>query len=437
MIQANFTYKVASNLRVDFSLGWASLWGAIGANGLNNRSGVFYNPADGSFTEVPATAMIGWDNSAATITGKNAIWVNSMYVTWNAGGFLNDFSVGKMPNPWGFKSLQFGNTSGADRVRWIGKTKIGPYMTLPIFFLELWADGAPTMNNTALNGYFGYDYKTTMGDELLLLQPAIIMIGPGQALEQIWFTLFHAGLRKYKDGLSYTGFDVYLVVRIGSMLKIDFEFGGFMGRLADTRGMALDIGHVRYDALKAIINVEFKPISLLKLTLEIALATAPNADYGKFGADYYDHPTFGGHKASGWGLSTQLYAFGGRIMNSNASGTNAWGTGGRGGLFLVALKVEADLMGGKINPWLKFAMAQNLAKYLHYTSSAFRTDLSKSLGMEIDLGCNFALADGFTLGIEFDFYIPSSAITNNERYVPDYNGMKSVYGIRVSFDLKF
>ncbi len=470
-VQANFTYKFAPKLALNFAVAWGSYWGQPAGGqaflGANSKSGALAGPA---YTDNLTEMMRGWKTNDGNFVGqpnRYALWIQNMFLTWTNDGFLNEIAIGRMPNAWGFNSIMFGQYAGNDRIRWIGKTKLAGYMALPFFFIELNYDGNMTAGKD--DQLYAFNYTTNVkGDELILLQAGLIMVGPGKLMEQIWFTVFHAGLRKYKDLTSYTGLGLYMKFRIGSMVAINFEVVGQMGRLADAflftnigtfMGTNYDVtnpGHFRWDNLRFLLQADIKLLGMLTIAPEIALTTAPNRDFNAPGNAI-------AHNAAGAGFKTGFYTLGGTIMNSDGD----LGTGADYGAFILALKVQADLMGGKISPWLKFSHSRILGKRvrlngtnatvpLGFTGNTWKEPSTKSLGVELDLGVVFTLADGFTLGIEFSWYLPSSALKNGEygqsgASLTDPStpgtgitvnksllmGYKNIIGFKVSFDCRF
>jgi len=402
----NLVYKVSQNVRLEGSLYNTIRWGDGASDGRAATNAFVAS----SYDFPDSFASLGGTTAP---TAKNSLRLEEINLVWNVGGFVNDIYVGRVTNPWGFGGgLMLGARAGVDRIKWVGKTKMFGYLALPIFFMEVRSD-----KDTALQG-----------DERLILEPALVLVGPGKFIEVLGITWAFDGLRKRVDAAdgandalaSYNLVGLSMKMRAGSLAVINFEFLAIGGRNDSTADAVFKIrSHTRLDLIKVFLNADFNLIGgLLTVTPEFAFVTAPNVDTAE-GKDAVADASLGGvtHRAGNIGFATQFYQVGGIIMQSP---TNYFGTGWNLGLFSAAVKVKANLMGGTLIPWLKFTWATTVSQYTMqpYTnaftlwSMRYSKTGTKSLGFEVDLGVDIKLTDGLTFMFEFGILFLPSDIKN-------------------------
>jgi len=412
----NLVYKVSKDVRLEGTLYNTIRWGEGASDGRSATNAFVASSYDfpDTFAGLGGSNITGSvSGSTATINAKNLLRLEEINLVWSVGGFVNDIYVGRVTNPWGFGSgLMLGARAGVDRIKWVGKTKMFGYMALPIFFLELRSDKDTTLQ----------------GDERLILEPALVLVGPGKFIEVLGITWAFDGLRKrvdVTDGAndalaSYNLVALSMKMRAGSFAVINFEFLAIGGRNDSTPDAVYSIRrHTRLDLIKVFLNADFNLIGgLLTVTPEFAFVTAPNVDTA-VGKDAIVDASIGGvsHRAGNIGFATQFYQVGGIVMQNP---TNLFGTGWNLGLFSAALKVKANLMGGTLIPWLKFTWATTMSQYTMqpYTTGATLYSMrytkagTKSLGFEIDLGVDVKLTEGLTFMFEFGILFLPSDIKN-------------------------
>jgi len=414
----NLVYKVSQNVRLEGTLYNTIRWGEGASDGRSATNAFVPSSYDfpdsfGSLggSNLAATTVMNVDGKTytTTINAKNLLRLEEINLVWNVGGFVNDIYVGRVTNPWGFGGgLMLGARAGVDRIKWVGKTKMFGYLALPVFFIELRSDKDTTL----------------MGDERILIEPALVLVGPGKFIEVLGITWAFDGLRKRVDATdgandalaSYNLVALSMKMRAGSLAVINFEFLAIGGRNDSTADAVYKIRrHTRLDLIKVFLNADFNLIGgLLTLTPEFAFVTAPNVDTA-VGKDAIFDESLGGisHRAGNIGFATQFYQVGGIIMQNPA---NTFGAGWNLGLFSAALKVKANLMGGALIPWLKFTWATTVSQYtmtpynsaLTVYSFKYSKTGTKSLGFEIDLGVDVKLTEGLTFMFEFGIlFLPS------------------------------
>jgi len=419
----NLVYKVSQNVRLEGTLYNTIRWGEGASDGRSATNA--FVPSSGDFPDsfaslggsnLAATTVINVDGKTytTTINAKNLIRLEEINLVWNAGGFVNDIYVGRVTNPWGFGGgLMLGARAGVDRIKWVGKTKMFGYLALPIFFIELRSDKDTTLQ----------------GDERILIEPALVLVGPGKFIEVLGITWAFDGLRKRVDATdgandalaSYNLVALSMKMRAGSLAVINFEFLAIGGRNDSSAEPVSKMRlHTRLDLIKVFLNADFNLAGgLLTITPEFAFVTAPNVSTSVGKDTFFNNAFVSGvdHKAGNIGFATQFYQVGGIIMQSP---TNFFGTGWNLGLFSAAVKVKANLIGGTLIPWLKFTWATTVSQYTMEVYNAPTTVYStrysktgtKSLGFEVDLGVDIKLTDGLTFMFEFGILFLPSDIKN-------------------------
>jgi len=411
-LQMNLVYKVTKDVRIEATLYNTIRWGEA-ANAYSDGRSTTSAFVPSSYDYGDSFAVAG-SNTAPT--AKNLIRLEEINLVWNVGGFVNDIYVGRVTNPWGFAGgLMLGAKAGVDRIKWVGKTKMFGYLALPVFFIELRSDASTTLQ----------------GDERVLIEPALVLVGPGKFIEVLGITWAYDGLQKRTSAgdpnndflAAYNLVGLSMKMRAGSLMVINFEFIGIMGRVnnaPDFFGMQY---HTRLDFAKIFLNAVIN-LGMITLTPEITFLTAPNVDVAGGAAV---------HKATLVPWVSTYYHIGGLLMNAQ---TNYFGGGLMLGLFTAAVKAEFKLLGGSLIPWLKLSWGTTVSKYTMTTGYAYQSGGTKSLGFEIDLGVDITLTDGLTLMFDFGFLMLPSAIKNGTQ-AGDFSGKKNPMCIDVKLLFKF